>query len=84
MWPRAFACAWVRLDNVGACATELRENARAMFLAKPVGLSDRRIVGPVPGIIGVTQTFSQCRRVRFWGLAREFSEVWRDAAHIDA
>ena len=45
MWARAFACAWVRLDNVGASATELRENARAMFLAKPVGSSDCRIVG---------------------------------------
>ena len=92
MWARAFACAWVRLDNVGACATELRENARAMFLAKPVGSSDCRIVGPVPGIFGVTQTcvFTMSSRAFlgfgarvFWGLARRRAHR-RITAYVDA
>ena len=35
MWARAFACTLVRLDNVVACSTQLREYARARCFAKP-------------------------------------------------
>ena len=92
------ACICVRLGAPRQCGRVrngiTRERARNVFgeTCRIVGLSDRRIVGPVPGIFGVTQTcvFTMSSRAFlgfgarvFWGLARRRAHR-RITAYVDA